>query len=231
MRYLWEVVLQAQKEKKPPKSVYYTHASGASPYMEISLKCLNQDDFGGDDTVEVNTYYRFYSIFKDIYKPQPQEFIQIRKSLTNLIIHTLAGNDVRQGMTMEEYYKKMLISDIEKGVCGDLIKQVFSRLDRDGQDILLGGWLRSYQVGSSLSIFIDMVHSLIENSIVYHNNDCPDEILIYTSMCHTSKTEQKIRCLIEIFLDIRYHVEIFYEYHFGIIGIEDTMMVDEIAIY
>ena len=74
-------------------------------------------------------------------------------------------------------------------------------------------------------------HSLVEDSIVYHNNDCPDEILIYTGMEKNEKTEQRIRCLTELFLDIRYHVEIYYEHHFGIIGINDTMHIDEIAMY
>lgn len=231
MRYLWEVVLQAQKEKRPLRSIRYIHASDASPYMEISLECLNQEDLSGEAVIGVNTYCRFYSIFRNLYHPEQREFPHIRESLTNLILHILAGNDIKKGMTRDGYYKKMLVSDIEKGISGKLIKLVFLQLDQDEQEILLGGWLRNYRVGSSLSIFIDMIHGLLEDSIVYHNNDHPDEILIYTGMRHTTKTEQKIQCLIELFLDIRYHVEIFYEYHFGVIGIEDTMTIDEIAIY
>ena len=34
-----------------------------------------------------------------------------------------------------------------------------------------------------------------------------------------------------LFLDIRYQAEIFYEYHFGIIGVEETMEIGGIAIY
>lgn len=125
----------------------------------------------------------------------------------------------------------MLISDIENGVCGEDVRIVFMRLEREEQEILLGGWLRSYRVGSSLSIFIDMVSDLIDDSIVYHNNDNPDELLIYTGLKYTSAVEQKIRCLMNLFLDMRYQVDIFYEYHFGIIEIEGTMVIDEIAIY
>ena len=42
--------------------------------------------------------------------------------------------------------------------------------------------------------------------------------------------ERRILFLVDTFLDVRYRVEIFYEYHFGIIGIEETMKIDEIAI-
>ncbi len=231
MRYLWETVLEAQKEKRSLNSIRYVHAPHGSPYMEMALECLNQEELDGKKALEVNTYYRFYSIFKDLYNPMQWEFLSIRESLTNLILHTLAENDVKKGMTREEYYKKMLISDIENGVCGEAVRTVFMGLEREEQEILLGGWLRSYRVGSSLSIFIDMVGDLIEDSIVYHNNDNPDELLIYTGLKYTSAVEQKIRCLMDLFLDMRYQVDIFYEYHFGIIEIEGTMVIDEIAIY
>lgn len=231
MRYLWEVILEAYQEGIPLNSIHYTHASNSSAYMELALACLNQTDILGEPEIEVNTYYRFYSIFKDLYNPNQQEYKQTRDSLTNLILHVLANNDVRKGMTKEEYYKKMLIMDIESGVSGETVRQVFPHLNKGEQEKLLSGWLRNYQVGSSLAIFIDMVHGLIEDSIVYHNNGCPDEILIYTKMKKTDKMEQRIQSLIDLFLDIHYHVEIYYEYHFGIIDVEDTMLIDEIAMY
>ena len=76
-----------------------------------------------------------------------------------------------------------------------------------------------------------MIHSLIDNSIVYHNNDFPEELLVYTSSRKNDELEQRLKFLIELFLDIQYHIEIYYEYHFGIIGMEDTMQIDEIALY
>ena len=75
-----------------------------------------------------------------------------------------------------------------------------------------------------------MVHQLITDSIVYHSNEAPDEILIYTSMRKTREAESRIFLLTEIFLDIHYQVEVFYEYHFGIIGVAETMMIGEIAL-
>lgn len=231
MKYLWEVVLEAQKEGIPLKSIHFIHSAVSSAYLELALPCLNQMELNQETEIEVNTYFRFYSIFKHLYGPEEREFLDLRKGLTNLILHVLAQNDVRKGMTKEEYYKKMLISDIEKGINGYTIMNVFSMLNMEEKEKLLSGWLRNYQVGSSLSIFIDMIHSLIEESIVYHNNDCPNEILIYTRLVKTYEIEQKILCLIETFLDIQYHVEIYYEYHFGVIGIDDTMLIDEIAMY
>ena len=231
MKYLWEIALEAYKRGIPLKKLYFMHDVCSSAYMELSLPCVNQEELYGETKIGVNTYFRFYQIFKDLYGPDQTAYPSLKASLTNVLLHMLAENDSRQGMTKEEYYKKLLASDIGAGVNGESIQKVFTMLNRDEKEILLSGWLRCYQVGSSLAIFIDMIHSLVEDSIVYHNNDCPDEILIYTGMEKNEKTEQRIRCLTELFLDIRYHVEIYYEHHFGIIGINDTMHIDEIAMY
>ena len=202
-----------------------------SAYMELSLPFINQEELQGEKVIGVNTYCRFYSIFKHMYQPDQKEFPYLRNSLTNLILHLLAENDARRGMTKEEYYKKLLIRDIQSGVFGKEAIQVFAHMEKEEQDKLMSGWLRSYRTGSSLAIFIDMVHSLIDNSIVYHNNDFPEELLVYTSSKTTDELEQRLQFLIELFLDIQYRVEIYYEYHFGIIGMEDTMQIDEIALY
>lgn len=231
MRYLWEVVLEAIREQIPPCALRYVHAAEGSAYLELALPCLNQTEIGGGTEIEVNAYYRFYGIFKDLFGPEEQEFPYLRDGLANVILHLLAGNDVRRGMTKEEYYKKLLATDIREGAYGEDAGRVFALLSKEGQEILLSGWLRSYQVGSSLAVFTDMVHGLIDDSIVYHNQDCPDEILIYTRLKQTQELERRIQFLIELFLDIRYRTEIFFEYHFGIIGMDAAMQIDEIAIY
>ena len=231
MRELWEIVLEAKKEQIPLKNLRFVHEGKGSAYMELSLPFMNQEELQGEKVIGVNTYCRFYSIFKHMYQPDQKEFPYLRNSLTNLILHLLAENDARRGMTKEEYYKKLLIRDIQSGVFGKEAIQVFAHMEKEEQDKLMSGWLRSYRTGSSLAIFIDMVHSLIDNSIVYHNNDFPEELLVYTSSKTTDELEQRLQVLIELFLDIQYRVEIYYEYHFGIIGMEDTMQIDEIALY
>ena len=231
MRELWEIVLEAKKEQIPLKDLRFVHEGKGSAYIELSLPFMNQEELQGEKVIGVNTYCRFYSIFKHMYQPDQKEFPYLRNSLTNLILHLLAENDARRGMTKEEYYKKLLIRDIQTGVFGKEAIQVFAHMEKEEQDKLMSGWLRSYRTGSSLAIFIDMVHSLIDNSIVYHNNDFPEELLVYTSSKTTDELEQRLQFLIELFLDIQYRVEIYYEYHFGIIGMEDTMQIDEIALY
>ena len=165
-----------------------------------------------------------------MFPPDQMEYQALRESLANLILHMLAGNDVCKGMTKEDYHKRLLTKEILEGSFGESAKEVFLAMSREEQEILLSGWMNSFRVGNALPIFLDMIHGLVKDSIVYHNNEYPDEIFIYTGLKRERKLEQRIRFLMDTFLDIRYRVEIFYEYHFGIIGVEETMRIDEIAI-
>jgi hypothetical protein len=41
----------------------------------------------------------------------------------------------------------------------------------------------------------------------------------------------KVDAILEVFLPLRFRTEIYWDYHFGIIGNEEAMKVDSIAIY
>lgn len=234
MRYLWEVLLEAGREQIPEEKLRFIHTSGGSSYMEIALPCINQswlgDTAGDGKLIEVNTYFRFYDIFKNMFSPDLTDYPALRESLTNLLLHMLAKNDVRKGMTKEDYHKRFLAQEITEGGFGEAASEVFGAMNREEQEILLSGWMNSFRVGSALPIFLDMINGLVKDSIVYHNNEFPDEIFIYTGLKRERSLKQRIRFLIDTFLDIRYRAEVFYEYHFGIIGVEETMQIDEIAI-
>lgn len=231
MKYLWEIVLQADKEGIPLNSLSFVHGARGSAYMELVRPFLNDTTLGQGSEIEINTYYRFYSIFCELFGPEQKEFPALTKCLTNVILHMLAENDVRSGMTKAAYYRKLLSSDLRAERFGYWTGSVFLGFTREEQEIVLNGLLRSYQVGNSLTIFTDMIHGLLKGSIVYHSNDCPEEIIIYVKQKKTYSLEQKLQLLIDLFLEISYHVDIFYEYHFGIIGIDATMRIDEIAVY
>lgn len=180
MIYLWEALLCIRMAQIPEKTIQFVHAPHGSPYMEMALPCLNQTWL--EDIVEVNTYYRFYSIFKNMFPPEQAEFPALRDSLTNLALHMIAQNDVIKGMTREDYYKKLLADEVMDGSFGSLAREVFCEMNRKEQEKLLSGWLNSFRVGSALPIFLDMVHGLIDNNIVYLSNTCPDKILLYTEI-------------------------------------------------
>ena len=226
MNYLWEVLLQAKKQGIDSQDLYFVVPNSFSAYLEVSYSFLNQEQI--EQTIEINPYYRFYDIFKQLYEPNVTEFPYLRKSLTNLLFHQLAQNDILSGLTREEYYKKLLYQDLKNGAYGEDARTAMLLFEREEREIILSGLLRQYRTGSSLDIFKDMMEDLIPNNIVYHSNEHFYEILIYVGMKKEKKITAKIDFLVQMFIDFTYHVNIYYEYHFGIIGIEETMKIDEL---
>lgn len=227
MNYLWETLLKAREQGILEGAVRYRIAKHYSTYMEVSVPCLNQEGLPLGLNVEVNPYYRFYEIFKNMFPPDPGEYPELRESLANLILHQLAENDLMSGMTREEYYKKLLKQDIHGGAYGRTIRENFELFDREEREIILSGLLRQYETGSSLDIFVDMMGALIENNIVYQNKYKPQELFIFIGQKKRERLEARMSFLIRMFVEIPYHVELFYEHHFGIIGVEDTMVTGE----
>ena len=180
--------------------------------------------------IEVNPYYRFYDIFKDLFHPEMQEFPDLRKSLANLIFHLLAENDAMSGMTKEEYYKQFLYQNIRSGAFGRDAADTVELFKREERELILSGLLRQYQTGSSLDIFKDMAEELLPENIIYHSNENYYEILVYVGVKKEEQIVAKVELLKKLFVDLPYHVDVYYEHHFGIIGVEETMRIDEIAL-
>ena len=230
MRELWEIVLEAKKEQIPLKDLRFVHEGKGSAYMELSLPFMNQEELQGEKVIGVNTYCRFYSIFKHMYQPDQKEFPYLRNSLTNLIIHMLAENDARRGMTKEEYYKQFLYQNIRSGAFGRDAADTIELFKREERELILSGLLRQYQTGSSLDIFKDMAEELLPENIIYHSNENYYEILVYVGVKKEEQIVAKVELLKKLFVDLPYHVDVYYEHHFGIIGVEETMRIDEIAL-
>ena len=75
-----------------------------------------------------------------------------------------------------------------------------------------------------------MMEDLIEESIVYQSNDDFREILVFAGQREEEGIRKKMDLLIRLFVELPYHVEIYYEHHFGIMGIDCTMEMDEMVL-
>lgn len=229
MNYLWEVILAAKQMDIPGRAIRFKIAKVYSAYMEISNIYLNQEYLNENKIVEVNPYFRFFGIFKDCFPIEESVYPELRDGLLNVILHGIAQNDSLSGMTREEYYKKFLYEDFWEGVYGTAYKRIFELFNRNERELILCNMLRLYETGNSLMLFKNMMNALIDGNIVYINNQNSYEIMIYIGQKKRRKIELKIQFIMEFFLDISYQVEIYYEYHFGIMGVEETMIMDQIA--
>lgn len=221
MNYLWEILLQAKDQGMGEKDIRYRRAKVFSPYMELAEDFINITRLPEPCEVEINPYYRFSGIFNEMFHPEATDYEALREGLFQLIMHQLGENDVKMGMTREEYYKRLLERELPAS---------FSLFTRTEKEIFLEGLLLAYRCGDSMELLKQVVTLLIPSSIVYQNNDDPYELLVYIGRKKTGELEKKVHLILQWFAPLRCHADLYYEHHFGIIGVGETMRVDEIAV-
>lgn len=229
MNYIWEVLLKADKENINRKDVKFTKAEICSPYMELSVEDLNLKLLPEGQTVEVNIYYRFYKIFKDLFDINFTESRELRDKLLDIVLHFLGELDLKEGICKEEFQKQFLLKDIYNGIYGDNLKDNIKSFNKEDLNIFLSGLITLYKTGASLQLFNKVLRNIFKRSIIYASQDKPKDIYIYLDEIETKVLKEKIEAILDTFLPINMNPFIFWDKHFGIIGIDYSMKMDEIV--
>ncbi|AGF55350.1 hypothetical protein B0P06_000562 [Clostridium saccharoperbutylacetonicum] len=229
MNYIWEALLKADKEKIPRGDIKFIPAEIYSPYIEVALEHLNSVSLPEDKVIEVNQYYRFYEVFKDLFNINVQESREFREVLLDILLHYLGELDLKQGLNKTEIYKRFLYKDILNEVYGEKLAKDIRSFDNKERDVLLNGFVTLYKTGTSIQLLKKIIKEIFKNSIVYLNKDKPKSIYIYLDEVKEKKLENKIEVVLETFLPINMEPFIFWDKHFGIIGLDYTMRINEIV--
>ncbi|MCT4509789.1 MAG: hypothetical protein N4A48_13735, partial [Tepidibacter sp.] len=210
MNYIWDILIKADKQNIKRENIKFKCAKTYSPYMEVAFEDLNKSEIDESLIVEINPYYRFFTIFKDIFDVNFNESIEFREVLFDILIHFLGNIDLRQGFSKEEYYKKYIIKE--------MLQDIKAFNDKE-KEILASSLINLYTTGVSLEIFKSIINKIFKKSIVYINQDNKKEILIYIGQKRTQELENKMDVLIDLFLHIDFKVFLYWQYHFGILGV------------
>ncbi len=229
MNYIWDYVINAERAGIPQRSVRFLMAQVYSAYMELSPTMLNLRK--AEPEIEINPYYRFDDIFKDYFHPDNQENVQLRNALFNMAIHFLADIDRRLGMTKTEYCIGFVLADIREGRLGDKMQQAISEFSLDEQDLVARNVLRLYRTGAMVDLLKDTITKIFPQSVVYVNCEVANELLIFLEYEPSAEYQTKLAAILEVFLPLRFRIEVYWDYHFGIIGNEEAMRVDSIVLY
>ena len=227
MNYIWEILLKADEENIPRDNIKFVQAQICSPYMEIAFNELNSTLLPENNVIEVNEYYRFYEIFKDLFNINFTESTELREVLLDILLHYLGELDLKQGLNKTEIYKKFLYKDILNNVFGKKLARNIKDFTKEERDSLLNSFIILYKTGTSLQLFKKVIKGIFKKSIVYSNKEKPKNIYIYLSEVKQKELESKINVILETFLPINMKPLIFWDKHFGIIGLENTMKINE----
>ncbi|MFF2484388.1 iron-dependent peroxidase [Paenibacillus sp. NPDC058071] len=229
LNYVWDLTIKAERTGREKKTMYFVPAKVYSPYMELSLVDLNAVRI--EREIEVNPYYRFYDIFRDMFTPDNEEYAELRAALFDIMMHFLTDIDRMQGMNRREYYIRFVLKDMEDGLFGEDVRRGLALFDREEREIIAANVLRLYETGEAVYLLKDTMRKLFRRSTIYVNCEEKDELVFYVGQKESPETKARIELVRSIFLPIRFDTEIYWEYHFGIQGYEETMQIDRIALY
>lgn len=229
MQYIWEVVLAAEKNGIREADLQYEVPEVRSPYLEVSFYDLNTQTVE-QTAVEVNPFYRFFDIFSGVLDINQKEYEKTKEIFVDAVFHYLALTDLRMGMSRKDYYFKFLVEELESGQFGRKAKaaiQLFSSYEKKYIVLALMDVVssRNYR-----EIFKWLFQEIYKDSIIYKSMDCANELYIYVGSAETQEERKRVQFLLDTFLPIGVRTEVFYLEHFGILEIEETMILDKILL-
>lgn len=229
MNYIWDLIIQAERLGAAKQHIRFTPAKVYSPYMELSQEYINAKFV--EQEVEINPYYRFYDIFRDLFDINYSDEMELRQAVFDVVIHFLADIDLLQGMNRREYYIQFVLRDLEAGIFGSQVQKSIPLFSQDEQEMIANNILRLYETGEGIYLLRDTMSKLFKRSTIYANCEEKDELLFFVGQEETETARAKIELVKDLFLPVRFHTELYWNDHFGIIGVEETMLIDRIALY
>lgn len=230
MNYAWEAVLQAEKNNIDRNTLHFTEAYNPSPYMEVSVIDLNQES-PEEERIEINPIYRLQDVFGTLFDKNITGMEQTRELFFDVCMHYIVQLDLREGLSKEDYYCMLAEADIRNGRYGPSAKESFSLFGRAEKKAILLSYMQLLKTGNYLEEFRKALVRLYPHAYIYENNETVYELLVYLGVKETERERQRAAFLREMFLPIQETVHWFYEHHFGIIGVDETMMMDEMVIF
>lgn len=230
MNYIWELALKARQGGVSRDMLRFIPVNHGSPYMEIVLENLNSNQLEAAQ-VEVNPLYRFAKEFASIFDINLKGYEKTREIFFDVVMHYMVQLDLRQGLSKQEYALRFLLKDLLENVCGRQAARVVDGFDKTKIRRLLRLILKLYQCGSSIYLFREVMRNIYPDSLVYASNEAVRQVLVYVGVKETVLEKERLEFLQDMFLPVNYEVFLFWEHHFGIIDVDETMEFDEMVLF
>ncbi|NFS11783.1 hypothetical protein FDE77_10920 [Clostridium botulinum] len=229
MNYIYDIFIKAIEENAPTDGIKFKQAKVYSPYMELAIQNINTSKLPQSEYIEINALYRFQEIFGELFDINFKENTELKNVLFDILIHYLCELDLKQGLNKNEFYKKFLFKDVINNVYGEELAKNILCFNKEETDIFLNSFITLYKTGTSLQLFNKILAKIFKYSIVYLNKESSKDIYIYLSEVEDKILKGKINAIINTFLPINMNVYLFWDKHFGILGSDNTMKIDDIV--
>lgn len=234
MNFIWDAAIRAKQQGQSKADMSYTPADNGSPYYELAFDYLNRKEIG-PEPIPVNALYRFSAIFQYLLHPDVRYLLEKDKEefitkAFDCLIHMLCEVDLHHGITRQECYVRKLRQELLTGVFGKEAADVVRDLPMERQLAVAGELLHTMQCGSSLQGFSRAFRRLFPQGILYQSRLSPNELYAYLDEPQRQAREHEWQLFCRLFLPLDFSIRVFWQVHFGIIGLDGTMK-DKIALF
>ena len=139
--------------------------------------------------------------------------------------------DLYLGQNKKDIIIKEMVKNIEKGAFGEDIKGNFKVFKEYEKVIIADGLYCMYNFLDMLEAFKKVFKAIFSDSIIYDRLTSETNIVIYLNYKKTKENMLKVDFIKEMFLPLGLEVDLFWKKHFGVIGVDITMRIGEIAIF
>lgn len=230
MNCVWEVVLKAKKSGYGLEELIFINSQSPSPYTESSFDFLNSDTVD-DREIEINPLYRFATQLGEIFLPDVVGYENVRAMFLDIMLHYVAVWDLRSGGDKKELRAMYILREIQEGRFLKSIRETLLDLELNKAKRIIFCLLDLYKCKDYITIFRKALKELYPKANLYIHSENLRKLILFTGVDKTKKDMERIEMLKELFLPISYETDIFWKYHFGIIGVKESMKIGKMALY
>ena len=208
----------------------FINSENPSPYTESTFDFLNADMIE-NSIVEVNPLYRFANELGEVFLPDVKGYEKVREIFLDVIMHYIAVWDLRSGTDKKELRAMYILKEIEEGRFLKSIRKTLFSLDFEKSKRIVFCLLDLYECKDYITIFRKALRELYPKANLYIHSENLRKFTIFTGVDKTKEDMERMEMLKKLFLPISYETDVFWKYHFGIIGVDESMKIGKTAIY
>lgn len=230
MNCVWEVVLKAKKSGYGLEELRFINSQSPSPYTESSFDFLNSDTVENSE-IEINPLYRFAMQLGELFLPDVVGYENVRAMFLDVMLHYVAIWDLRSGGDKKELRAMYILNEIQEGRFLKSIRETLLDLEFNKAKRIIFCLIDLYKCKDYITIFRKALKELYPKANLYIHSENLRKLILFTGVDKTKKDMERIEMLKELFLPISYETDIFWKYHFGIVGVKESMKIGKMALY
>ncbi len=219
-QFVWEYMLTNEE-------VHFEQAQVWEPYAEIAEEVQGEQGI----ICKYNAMHRYEDVFMSYFMKQGIPNTAKDKVLFDVVSHYLALEEIKSGLTYKEYKKRRFGEDIEKGMYGEAVRDVFCEMTPPERYTIMHYLdLQNSVVDSGMEIYCNVLIRILDTGVIYKDCYHDKHYIFYVGEPRDTRKEKKISLVNTLFLPLGIEVEILWDKHFALLGEHQTLRLDSIRI-